>query len=70
MLLNLFKVPFSFNPGLIHLDTLTLNAVLTPMIVVGLFSGRWLIHRIPQRLFDGLVLAFSAIAALRLMGAF
>ncbi len=69
LLLNVFKIPFSFGLGLIHLDTLTLNAVLTPMIVLGLFSGRWLIHRIPQRLFDSLVLAFSAMAALRLIGA-
>src|SRR5439155_17835350 len=66
---DVFKIPFRFGLGLINLNTLSLNAVLTPMIVLGLFSGRWLIHRIPQRLFDSLVLAFSAIAALRLIGA-
>lgn len=70
LLLNLYKIPFSVSLGLIRLDTLTLNAVLAPAIVAGLFSGRWLIHRIPQRLFDGLVLAFSSIAALRLVGVF
>ncbi|HLQ43381.1 MAG TPA: sulfite exporter TauE/SafE family protein, partial [Planctomycetaceae bacterium] len=70
LLLNVFKIPFSFGLGLINLNTLSLNAALTPMIVLGLFSGRWLIHRIPQRLFDSLVLAFSALAALRLIGAF
>lgn len=70
LLLNLFKVPFSIGLGLISLDTLTLNAALTPMIVVGLFTGRWLIHRIPQRMFDSLVLGFSAIAAMRLIGVF
>ncbi len=70
LLLNVFKIPFSFGLGLINLNTLSLNAALTPMIVLGLFSGRWLIHRIPQRLFDSLVLTFSAVAALRLIGAF
>jgi len=70
LLLNLFKIPFSVSLGLINLDTLTLNAILVPAILVGLFVGRWLIHRVPQRLFDSLVLAFSATAALRLMGFF
>ncbi len=70
LLLNLFKVPFSAQLGLIGLDTLLLNAVLTPMIVLGLLAGRWLIHRIPQRQFDSLVLLLSSVAALRLIGVF
>lgn len=70
LLLNLFKVPFSAQLGLIGSGTLLLNAVLTPLIVLGLLAGRWLIHRIPQRQFDSLVLLLSSIAALRLIGAF
>lgn len=70
LLLNLFKVPFSAQLGLIGWDTLLLNAVLTPMIVLGLLAGRWLIHRIPQRQFDSLVLLLSSVAALRLIGVF
>ena len=70
LLLNLFKVPFSAQLGLIGWDTLAINVVLTPMIVLGLLAGRWLIHRIPQRQFDSLVLLLSSVAALRLVGAF
>lgn len=70
LMLNVFKVPFSVQLGLIGLNTLTLNAVMTPMIVLGLLAGRWLIHRIPQRQFDSLVLLLSSVAALRLIGAF
>lgn len=70
LLLNVFKVPFSVQQELIGLDTLTLNAVLTPTIALGLLAGRWLIHRIPQRQFDSLVLLLSSVAALRLIGAF
>jgi hypothetical protein len=33
-----------------------------------LFLGSWLTTRIPQRLFDTFLLAFAAIAALRLIG--
>ena len=70
LMLNVFKVPFSVQLGLIAPDTLLLNAVLTPMIVLGLLAGRWLIHRIAQRQFDSLVLLLSSVAALRLIGAF
>lgn len=68
LLVNAFKVPFSAALGLIHGGTLLLNAVLSPFIIAGVFAGRWLTDRIPQRLFDGLLLAFAAIAALRLIG--
>jgi uncharacterized membrane protein YfcA len=67
-LINAFKVPFSIALGLIHGETLALNAILSPAILAGIFAGRWLTTNIPQRLFDGLLLAFAAAAALRLMG--
>jgi uncharacterized protein len=67
-LINAFKVPFSVGLGLIHGSTLALNAILSPAIFIGIFIGRWLTAHIPQRLFDGLLLAFAAIAALRLIG--
>jgi uncharacterized membrane protein YfcA len=70
LIINCFRVPFSAALGLIHRDTLLLNALLAPAIAVGLLTGRWLVHRIPQRLFDGLLLAFAAVAALRLIGIF
>jgi uncharacterized membrane protein YfcA len=67
-LINAFKVPFSISLGLIRGSTLALNAVLSPAIVAGIFIGRWLTAHIPQRLFDSLLLAFAAAAALRLVG--
>lgn len=68
--INLFKVPFSTGLGLIHSQTLLFNAVLIPAIVIGLISGRWLVTRIPQKLFDALLLIFVGIAALRMIGVF
>jgi uncharacterized membrane protein YfcA len=67
-IINAFKVPFSIGLGLIHGSTLALNAILSPGIFAGIFIGRWLTAHIPQRLFDGLLLAFAAVAALRLIG--
>jgi uncharacterized membrane protein YfcA len=68
--INLFKVPFSAGLGLIHAGTLLFNAVLIPAIVLGLVAGRWLVTRIPQKLFDALLLFFVGIAALRMIGVF
>jgi uncharacterized membrane protein YfcA len=45
-----------------------LNLILAPAVVTGVLSGRWVIIRLPQELFDGLLLAFAAVAALRLIG--
>jgi uncharacterized protein len=70
LVLNSFKIPFSAQLGLIHSNTLLLNAALAPAIVVGLVAGRWLVLRVSQKLFDGLLLAFAAAAALRMVGVF
>jgi uncharacterized membrane protein YfcA len=60
-------VPFSAGLGLIRPDTLLLNAVLVPAVLAGVLSGRWIVQRLPQRIFDLLMLAFAAAAALRLI---
>lgn len=67
LLLNIAKIPFSWNLGLIRTDTLAVNLVLMPVILVGLVVGRAILHRIPQRAFDLVILAFSAVAALLML---
>jgi uncharacterized membrane protein YfcA len=69
-IINLFKTPFSIALGLIRGQTLMLNLILAPAVLVGVLAGRWLLERIPQRLFEHLLLAFAVLAALRLIGAF
>jgi uncharacterized membrane protein YfcA len=66
-LINLFKMPFSVGIGVVHQSSLVLDAMLVPAVFVGLLGGRWLIHRIPQKTFDMLMLVFAAIASLRLI---
>jgi len=44
--------------------------VLVPAIVAGTFTGRWLIRRVPQDLFEALLLIFAGVAALRMIGIF
>jgi hypothetical protein len=69
-ILNSFKVPFSWNLGLIHGSSLLFNLVLVPAIVVGTFTGRWLIRYIQQDLFEALLLCFAGIAALHMIHVF
>ena len=70
LMVNSFKVPFSVLLGLIHGSSLLLNALLVPAIALGIFAGQGLIRRIPQQLFEMLLLVFAALASLRLIGIF
>ncbi len=67
LLLNISKLPFSWSLGLIRLDTLALNAALLPLIALGLWIGNMVVRRIPQKLFDSLILIFTGGAALRML---
>jgi uncharacterized protein len=67
MLLNLFKVPFMVDLGLITAQSFKFNLMLAPAVLLGAFAGRWLLVRINQQLFEKLVLAFSAIAGILLI---
>lgn len=66
-IVNVFKLPFSAGLGLIRAETLMFNAVLVPAVAGGVASGRWVLHRLPQRVFDFLMLAFAIVASLRLI---
>ena len=69
LIVNLSKVPLSAGLGLIGPQTLFLNLILLPVVFAGIAIGRRMTHHVPQQLFDGLLLAFAAVAALRLVGA-
>jgi uncharacterized membrane protein YfcA len=70
LIVNAFKLPFSAWLGLIHGSSLLLNLMLAPAVVGGLLAGQWITRRLPQRLFNILLLALAGVAALRLIGAF
>lgn len=67
LVLNCFKIPFSYQLGLISPSTLTVGAAFCLAIPVGMLLGRWLVSRVPQLVFNSLLLAFTAIAALRML---
>ena len=64
---NLVKVPFSVSLGLITRQTLLLDAVLVPAVVIGALAGRVLVSRMNQNLFDRLVILLTIGGALYLL---
>jgi uncharacterized membrane protein YfcA len=67
LLLNLFKLPFMINLGLITPDTLLLNLALAPAVLAGTWLGKWLLGRINQRLFENIALALTLGAGVRML---
>lgn len=66
-LLNLAKVPFSWNLGLITPESLMFDALMAPFAILGGFAGYQILKRINQKLFEELALGLTALAAVRLM---
>lgn len=67
LLVNVFKVPFSVHLGLINVGSLTLNLCLVPAVIVGLWFGKWLLERVPQKAFQAIVLWLATASALWLI---
>ena len=67
LLMNLFKVPFMMNLGLVNAQSFTGNLVLLPAVIIGALAGRVILGRIDQKLFENLALGLSAAAGLRLL---
>jgi uncharacterized protein len=66
-ILNLSKVPFSWQLGLISWESLLINAILSPVVWIGIQTGSAIVHRIPQNAFNALVLALTGLAAIKLI---
>lgn len=67
LLVNLIKVPLNRNLGLITVESLVTDLMLAPAIVAGIFLGKSMLHRVPQRGFEWMIIAFAAMAALRML---
>ncbi len=67
LLLNIFKLPFSANLGLITVETLKLDLMFLPAIVIGAIIGYWVLGLINVSMFKWLIRAASLIACIRLI---
>ena len=67
MIMNLFKVPFMVNLGLINAASFTLNLWLAPAVFLGAWVGKKILVKMNQRVFENLALGLSAAAGLKLL---
>jgi uncharacterized membrane protein YfcA len=70
---NIVKMPFLVwltwrHPGMpmFTYSTLLFNLQMCPVILIGAYSGKWLLPHIPQKPFNNTVLVLAGIAALAL----
>jgi uncharacterized membrane protein YfcA len=67
LLVNIIKVPFMTDLDIINSESLRIDLFLLPGVFAGIFVGRKLIAKIPQKAFEILLYAFSIIAGVRLL---
>ncbi len=66
-IINLVKVPFLTGLGLITPSVLLMDLMLAPLVVLGALVGLRIARRIPQRLFDRLVIVLTVAGSLYLL---
>jgi hypothetical protein len=62
--LNLLKAPVYAWYGLYSAPSLVFDVFMAPAVLGGALAGRWLIHRMPQRLFEITVIGLTAVSSL------
>ncbi len=67
LFVNIFKIPFSVHLGLITPDSLRMDALLLIPMIPGALLGPVILKRINQTAFEIMVLAFTILAAIRLL---
>ncbi len=67
MVMNLFKVPFMMDLGLVNAASCTLNLWLAPAVLAGALLGRLILVKIDQRLFENIALGLAGAAGLKLL---
>jgi uncharacterized protein len=63
-LVNLSKVPIYAYHGMFTAQSLTFGAMTAPAVFAGSITGRWLVDRIPGRLFEFIIVTLTAGATI------
>ena len=66
-IVNWIKVPLMADLDMITTESLKMDVMVFPAVVVGALAGIWLLKRIPQRLFNIIALVLAAAAAIKLL---
>jgi uncharacterized membrane protein YfcA len=66
-LINMTKVPVYAAQGLFTRQSLLIDLITAPAIIVGVFLGRWMLPRFSEKTFGVAILVLTAIGALNLI---
>lgn len=66
-ILNLLKVPLFASLGIITAQSLRIDLLALPSVVTGALLGFWLVKRIPQEVFNRIVVTLAFVAAVKLL---
>ncbi len=64
--INLVKVPIYLSQGLISGPSLVFGVAMVPAVLAGAVTGRWLVGRIPARIFENSVIVLTALSTILL----
>jgi len=64
---NIAKLPFSIGLGLLTPQSLLIDLVLVPAVLIGAFGGRLLADRLDQTLFERFVIVLTVVGAVYLL---
>ncbi len=64
--LNLAKAPIYAYYSLYSWESITFDLLMVPVVFIGAYAGRWFVHNVSQKLFEGLVIVLTAISCLLL----
>lgn len=67
LLINFIKLPFSAQLNLVNAETLTMNAMMIPVIVIGILLGKSILQKVPQKVFEAMIIVFALAASVRLL---
>lgn len=59
---NIAKIPVYMWYGLFSVESLVFDALMAPLVIAGGFAGLWLIRRVPQRVFEWLVVVLTSVS--------
>jgi uncharacterized membrane protein YfcA len=65
--INVIKVPFSASLGLINGSSITLNLILAPAVIAGVFTARYFLGKVNQSTFEWIMIALSFAGAVKLI---
>ncbi len=66
LVINFIKLPLGAGMNLINTQTLLANLMLAPAIALGVFGGKKILTKIPQKAFEITVISFAIIAGIKL----